>query len=121
MTAGFDVPPALLAGAAVLLKPSEITPLSGVELARGWAEIGARSVFSAMTGVGNIAVSAASSVSPRRRGVVIQDRLRMVLQPGQLVIDVDPRQRTTQICATAGDDAIAGIIDRGNRSVTSIW
>ncbi len=33
--AGMDVPPALAAGAAVLLKPSEVTPLSGVEFVRG--------------------------------------------------------------------------------------
>ncbi len=36
-----DLVPALAAGAAVLLKPSEVTPLSAVELARGWKEIGA--------------------------------------------------------------------------------
>jgi len=45
-----DVIPALAAGAAVLLKPSEVTPLSAVELARGWAEIGAPPVFSVVTG-----------------------------------------------------------------------
>ncbi|EUA56437.1 aldehyde dehydrogenase family protein [Mycobacterium xenopi 4042] len=37
-----DVIPALAAGAAVLLKPSEVTPLSAMEFVRGWAEIGAR-------------------------------------------------------------------------------
>lgn len=48
----FDCVPALLAGASVLLKPSEITPLSALELARGWAEIGAPQVFSVVTGYG---------------------------------------------------------------------
>jgi len=47
---GMDVIPALLAGAAVLLKPSEVTPLSALELARGWKEIGAPDVFSVVTG-----------------------------------------------------------------------
>ncbi|UGT59579.1 aldehyde dehydrogenase family protein [Nocardia asteroides] len=47
-----DVIPALAAGAAVLLKPSEVTPLSALELARGWAEIGAPPVFAVVTGGG---------------------------------------------------------------------
>ncbi|MEC3955506.1 aldehyde dehydrogenase family protein [Nocardia sp. CDC153] len=47
-----DVVPALAAGAAVILKPSEVTPLSAVELARGWREIGAPPVFEVVTGAG---------------------------------------------------------------------
>ncbi|MEV6095569.1 aldehyde dehydrogenase family protein [Nocardia sp. NPDC051981] len=47
-----DVIPALAAGAAVILKPSEVTPLSAVELARGWREIGAPPVFEVVTGAG---------------------------------------------------------------------
>lgn len=47
-----DLVPALAAGAAVLLKPSEVTPLSAVELARGWKEIGAPAVFELATGYG---------------------------------------------------------------------
>lgn len=47
-----DVAPALAAGAAVALKPSEVTPLSAVELGRGWAEIGAPGVFKVLTGSG---------------------------------------------------------------------
>lgn len=47
-----DVIPALAAGAAVILKPSEVTPLSALELARGWAEIGAPPVFAVVTGTG---------------------------------------------------------------------
>ncbi|OBJ73709.1 aldehyde dehydrogenase family protein [Mycobacterium sp. 1274756.6] len=46
----FDAFAALLAGATVLVKPSEITPLSAVELARGWQEIGAPPVFAVLTG-----------------------------------------------------------------------
>lgn len=48
----FDAVPALAAGAAVLLKPSEITPLSAVELTRGWAAIGAPPVLGLATGAG---------------------------------------------------------------------
>jgi acyl-CoA reductase-like NAD-dependent aldehyde dehydrogenase len=60
--AGLDVPPALMAGAAVLLKPSEVTPLSAVELARGWAEIGAPKVFAVATGRGETGAAVVDAV-----------------------------------------------------------
>lgn len=45
--------PALFAGAAVLLKPSEITPLSVREMVRGWREdVGAPLVLDAVYGAG---------------------------------------------------------------------
>jgi acyl-CoA reductase-like NAD-dependent aldehyde dehydrogenase len=48
-----DVPPALLAGAAVLTKPSEVTPLAWAEMVRGWNEdIGAPPVLGCATGLG---------------------------------------------------------------------
>lgn len=47
-----DVVPALAAGAAVLLKPSEVTPLSAMEIARGWEEIGAPPILAVATGTG---------------------------------------------------------------------
>jgi acyl-CoA reductase-like NAD-dependent aldehyde dehydrogenase len=47
-----DVIPALAAGAAVLLKPSEVTPLSAVEFVRGWTEISAPPVLALATGCG---------------------------------------------------------------------
>lgn len=49
---GLDVVPALAAGAAVLLKPSEVTPLSAVEFVRGWNEVGAPPVLALATGYG---------------------------------------------------------------------
>jgi len=48
-----DVFPALAAGATVVLKPSEVTPLSALELAKGWEEIGAPPVFKVVTGEGS--------------------------------------------------------------------
>jgi acyl-CoA reductase-like NAD-dependent aldehyde dehydrogenase len=46
-----DVPPALMAGAAVMSKPSEFTPLAWTELVRGWSEeIGAPPVLTSVTG-----------------------------------------------------------------------
>ena len=47
-----DLVPALASGAAVLLKPSEVTPLSALELARGWNEVGAPPIFALATGYG---------------------------------------------------------------------
>ncbi|MFF0493179.1 aldehyde dehydrogenase family protein [Nocardia sp. NPDC004068] len=57
-----DVIPALAAGAAVLLKPSEVTPLSALELARGWAEIGAPPVFAVVTGAGETGAAVVDNV-----------------------------------------------------------
>lgn len=45
--------PALMAGAAVLFKPSEVTPLTWTEVTRGWREeIGAPPVMACVTGRG---------------------------------------------------------------------
>jgi acyl-CoA reductase-like NAD-dependent aldehyde dehydrogenase len=49
---GVDSVCALLAGAAVVIKPSEVTPLSALELVRGWTEIGAPAVLTCLTGLG---------------------------------------------------------------------
>lgn len=48
-----DVPQALMAGAAVLTKPSEETPLGWAEVVRGWEEIGAPPVLACVTGRGD--------------------------------------------------------------------
>jgi acyl-CoA reductase-like NAD-dependent aldehyde dehydrogenase len=50
MMPAMDALPALAAGAAVLVKPSDVTPLSAVEFARGWEEIGAPPVLAVATG-----------------------------------------------------------------------
>lgn len=52
MMPGYDGIAALAAGAGVLLKPSEVTPLSAVEFVRGWSEIGAPPVLELATGYG---------------------------------------------------------------------
>ncbi|MFI1239876.1 aldehyde dehydrogenase family protein [Nocardia salmonicida] len=49
-----DALPALFAGAAVMVKPSEVTPLAVRELLRGWGHIGAPPVFEAVNGGGDI-------------------------------------------------------------------
>ena len=48
-----DAVPALLAGAAVAVKPSELTPLATAEIVRGWREeVGAPGVLECLTGAG---------------------------------------------------------------------
>ena len=48
-----DAVPALLAGAAVAMKPSELTPLTTGEIVRGWREdVGAPGVLECLTGTG---------------------------------------------------------------------
>ena len=46
-----DAVPALMAGAAVVIKPSEITPMIAMEIERGWREIGAPDVIRVVNGM----------------------------------------------------------------------
>jgi acyl-CoA reductase-like NAD-dependent aldehyde dehydrogenase len=48
----FDIPAALMAGCAVLSKPSEVTPLVWQMAVEGWKEIGAPDVLDAVFGFG---------------------------------------------------------------------
>jgi acyl-CoA reductase-like NAD-dependent aldehyde dehydrogenase len=57
-----DALPALLAGASVLLKPSELTPLATRAAVAGWAEIGAPSVLHCVTGAGETGAALVDSV-----------------------------------------------------------
>ncbi len=69
-----DAIPALFAGAAVVVKPSEITPLCLMELVRAWKEdVGAPDVFDYVNGMGETGGrsgrrGATSSGSPARSG-----------------------------------------------------
>jgi acyl-CoA reductase-like NAD-dependent aldehyde dehydrogenase len=62
MMPAMDSLPALAAGAAVLVKPSEVTPLSAVEFARGWDEIGAPPVLALATGYGDTGAAVIANV-----------------------------------------------------------
>ncbi len=85
-----DVVPALLAGAVVALKPSEVTPLAAVELARGWAEIGAPPAFAVVTGHGEAGAALVDAVDyvqftgSTRTGKVIAQRAAARLVPCSL-------------------------------------
>ena len=52
MIALVDAVPALAAGASVVVKPSEFTPLATQRAIEGWQEIGAPPVFACVTGTG---------------------------------------------------------------------
>ena len=47
-----DIPPALIAGCAVLSKPSEVAPLAWQAAVAGWTHIGAPDVLEAVFGFG---------------------------------------------------------------------
>ncbi|MFJ9390469.1 aldehyde dehydrogenase family protein [Nocardioides sp. NPDC101246] len=80
-----DVPGALMAGAAVLTKPSEVTPLAWAEVVRGWDEIGAPPVLGIATGLGETGQAVVdevdmiqftgSTATGRRIGVRAAERL----------------------------------------------
>lgn len=58
-----DIPGALMAGAAVLSKPSEVTPLAWAEVVRGWnEEIGAPPVLGCATGRGGTGAAVVDAV-----------------------------------------------------------
>ncbi|MFI5623299.1 aldehyde dehydrogenase family protein [Nocardioides sp. NPDC051685] len=80
-----DVPGALMAGAAVLTKPSEVTPLAWAEVVRGWEEIGAPPVLGVATGLGETGAAVVdqvdmvqftgSTATGRRIGIRAAERL----------------------------------------------
>lgn len=81
-----DVPGALMAGAAVLTKPSEVTPLAWAEVVRGWnEEVGAPPVLGIATGLGETGAAVVdqvdmiqftgSTATGRRIGIRAAERL----------------------------------------------
>lgn len=57
-----DCPAALMAGCAVLSKPSEVTPLSWIAAVEGWKEIGAPPVLDVVTGDGTTGAAVVDNV-----------------------------------------------------------
>ncbi|WP_059015544.1 aldehyde dehydrogenase family protein [Mycobacterium sp. M26] len=57
-----DTIPALLAGCAVVVKPSELTPLAVSEAIAGWTEIGAPAVLAVLTGDGALGAAVVDHV-----------------------------------------------------------
>jgi acyl-CoA reductase-like NAD-dependent aldehyde dehydrogenase len=81
----FDIPAALMAGCAVLSKPSEVTPLAWQVAVKGWKEIGAPDVLDAVNGFGETGAALVDAVdyvmftgsvnTGRRIGVAAAQRL----------------------------------------------
>jgi acyl-CoA reductase-like NAD-dependent aldehyde dehydrogenase len=85
-----DAIPALIAGCAVVIKPSEFTPLSVMELVRGWKEIGAPDVLDVVNGVGETggalvdAVDYVQFTGSDRTGKIVMKRAADTLTPVSL-------------------------------------
>jgi acyl-CoA reductase-like NAD-dependent aldehyde dehydrogenase len=113
-----DVPQALMAGAAVLTKPSEETPLGWAEVVRGWnEEIGAPPVLGCVTGRGetggavvdvvDMVQFTGSTKTGRQIGIHCAERLIPVsLELGgkdaMIVLSDAPMQRTVRGAIWAG-------------------
>jgi acyl-CoA reductase-like NAD-dependent aldehyde dehydrogenase len=85
-----DSAPALLAGAAVVVKPSEVTPLATLRAVDGWREIGAPAVFVCTPGAGATGAAVVEEVDfvqftgSTRTGITIGRRAAERLIPSSL-------------------------------------
>ncbi|NMO91602.1 aldehyde dehydrogenase family protein [Actinomycetospora sp. TBRC 11914] len=95
-TQAMDAIPALIAGAAVLSKPSEVTPLSWTELTRAWhEEIGAPPVLETVNGRGET-------------GAAVVDEVDMVAFTGSTATG-------RRIAARAGERLIPASLELGGK------
>jgi acyl-CoA reductase-like NAD-dependent aldehyde dehydrogenase len=96
-----DIPAALMAGCAVLSKPSEETPLTWVEVVRGWREdIGAPKVLDCVTGAG-------------ATGAAVVDNVDMIQFTGSTATG-------RKIAARAGERLIPTSLELGGKDPTII-
>jgi acyl-CoA reductase-like NAD-dependent aldehyde dehydrogenase len=85
-----DAIPALMAGAAVVIKPSEVTPLIAMEIERGWREIGAPDVLHVINGTAETGGALIDEVDflqftgSERTGKVVMKRAAETLTPVSL-------------------------------------
>jgi acyl-CoA reductase-like NAD-dependent aldehyde dehydrogenase len=85
-----DAVPALTAGAAVVVKPSEVTPLTAMEVLRGWKEIGAPDVLEIVNGAADTGGALIDEVDflqftgSERTGKVVMKRAADTLTPVSL-------------------------------------
>ena len=85
-----DAIPALMAGAAVVLKPSEVTPLVAMEIERGWREIGAPDVIHIVNGTAETGGALIDEVDflqftgSERTGKIVMKRAADTLTPVSL-------------------------------------
>jgi acyl-CoA reductase-like NAD-dependent aldehyde dehydrogenase len=85
-----DAIPALTAGAAVVIKPSEVTPLVAMEVARGWRDIGAPDVLGIVNGTAETGGALIDNVDylqftgSERTGKIVMKRAADTLTPVSL-------------------------------------
>ena len=85
-----DAIPALMAGAGVVIKPSEVTPLVAMEIVRGWKEIGGPDVIEIVNGTAETGGALIDNVDylqftgSERTGKIVMKRAADTLTPVSL-------------------------------------
>jgi acyl-CoA reductase-like NAD-dependent aldehyde dehydrogenase len=118
-----DAIPALFAGAAVVVKPSEVTPLCFIELVRAWKEdLGAPDVFDCVNGMGETGGALVDEVDfvgftgSERTGKVVMKRAADTLTPVSLELGgKDPMivLRDADVERAANAAAFGGLLNTG--------
>ena len=118
-----DAIPALVAGCAVVIKPSEFTPLTLMELVRAWKEeIGAPDVFDVVNGTGDTGGALVDEcdfiqfTGSERTGKVVMKRAADTLTPVSLELGgKDPMivTRDADIDRAANAAAFGGLLNTG--------
>ena len=118
-----DAIPALFAGAAVVVKPSEITPLCMMEVIRAWKEdVGAPEVFDCVNGTGETGGALVDEVDfigftgSERTGKVVMKRAADTLTPVSLELGgKDPMivLRDADVERAANAAAFGGLLNAG--------
>jgi acyl-CoA reductase-like NAD-dependent aldehyde dehydrogenase len=118
-----DAVPALLAGASVVVKPSEFTPLSLLEVLRGWKdEVGGPDVFDVVNGAGETGAALVDQADyiaftgSDRTGRAVMKRAAETLTPVSLELGgKDPAivLRDADIDRAANAAAFGGLLNSG--------
>jgi acyl-CoA reductase-like NAD-dependent aldehyde dehydrogenase len=118
-----DALPALMAGNATLIKPSELTPLTLMELARGWhEEVGAPDVLGIVNGMGETGGALVDEsdyvqfTGSERTGKIVMKRAAETLTPVSLELGgKDPLivTRDADIERAANATAFGGLLNSG--------
>jgi acyl-CoA reductase-like NAD-dependent aldehyde dehydrogenase len=118
-----DALPALMAGNAVVIKPSELTPLTLIEMVRGWSEeVGAPDVLAVVNGMGETGGALVDEsdyvqfTGSERTGKVVMKRAAETLTPVSLELGgKDPLivTRDADIERAANATAWGGLLNTG--------
>ncbi len=118
-----DALPALMAGNAVVIKPSELTPLTLMEIVRGWREeVGAPDVLAVVNGMGETGGALVDEVDyvqftgSERTGKLVMKRAADTLTPVSLELGgKDPLivTRSADLERAANATAFGGLLNSG--------